>query len=263
MPSFTRGGTAIGPFGKNVYLRSTKGCKFESYTVAKGSVPFETVNDNPSGMGSGSRQKILQPGTAMAKITVGPDTGKIGPVQAAGTAEVQTLTPSGTISGGTFTITFNGQVTSAIVFNATAATIQAALEALNNVEVGDVVAAGGPINTTPVTLTYYNNLQGDQPQVTIQSSLTGSTPAVTPTTTTAGVAGAADGRQLTANYVGIVDTFLPWQLLERDVEVGVLYEGTVVQGWCFEYTAAGARTSMSNTTRDALRNQVGIDILAK
>jgi hypothetical protein len=261
MPSFVKGGTAIGPFGKNVYLRSTKGCKFESYTCAKNSVPYETVNDNPNG--TGSLQKILQPGTAMAKITVGPDTGKIGPVQAAGTAEVQTLTPSGTISGGTFTITFSGQTTAAIAFNATAATIQAALEALSNVAPGDVVAAGGPINTTPVTLTFYSALQGDQPQVTITSSLTGSTPAVTPTTTTAGVAGAADGRQLTANYVGIVDTFLPWQLLERDVEVGVLYDGTVVQGWCFELNAAGQRIAMSNTTRDALRNQVGIDITAK
>jgi hypothetical protein len=47
-------------------------------------------------------------------------------------------------------------------------------------------------------------------------------------------ASVTDGRQLIANVVGINDTFLPWQLLERDVEVAVVYEATVVQAWCFE-----------------------------
>lgn len=61
-----------------------------------------------------------------------------------------------------------------------------------------------------------------------------------------------DGRQTTANIVGILDTFLPWQLNERDVEVSVVYEASVVQAWCFERNAAGARIALTNTTRDAM-----------
>lgn len=44
-----------------------------------------------------------------------------------------------------------------------------------------------------------------------------------------------DGRQTSANIVGINYTFLPWQLMERDVEVSVIYEGSLVQAWCLEY----------------------------
>jgi hypothetical protein len=73
-------------------------------------------------------------------------------------------------------------------------------------------------------------------------------------------AGATDGRQTAANIVGINDTFLPWQLLHRDVEVAALYHGTAVQGWCFERDATGARVVLSNTTADAMRGTKGLDI---
>lgn len=255
MPSFSRGGAALGPFGKNVYLRSTTGCQFESYTVAKQTVPFTTVD--------GTLMRILQPGTAMAKITSGPDSGKIGPFQAAGTAEVQTITPT-TVTAGTFTLTVTNPITGVarttapIAFNATAATIQLAIEALDNVEIGDVLAAGGPANTTPVTVTFYGAFIGNPAQMTVDNtSLTG-TEAVT--TTTPGVAGALDGRQTLANLVGLNDTWLPWQTLERDVEVGVLYHGTAVQGWCFELNAAGVAIALTNTTADAMRSVKGMDV---
>jgi hypothetical protein len=59
------------------------------------------------------------------------------------TNEVTTLTADGTpASAGDFTLTFEGEETDPIVFDATAAIVQAALEALPNVEVGDVVAVG-------------------------------------------------------------------------------------------------------------------------
>lgn len=104
----------------------------------------------------------------------------------AGTDEVQTLTSTAT--GGTFKITFEGQQTGNIAFDASAATIQTALEALSNIEVGDVVCAGGPLNTTPVTITFRANLgRSNRTEVTIDNSLaTGGT--VVPSTTTAGVA---------------------------------------------------------------------------
>lgn len=65
-------------------------------------------------------------------------------------------------------------------------------------------------------------------------------------------AGVTDGRQTAANIVGLNNTFLPWQLMDRDVEVAVVYEATVVQAWCFERNAAGARIPLSNATRDAI-----------
>lgn len=141
MASFDKGGAGREPFGKNTYYRSTKAVKKESYTVAADSVALEDID--------GTDQKVLQSGEVMAKITSGPDAGKIGPYS----------------------------------------------------------------------------------------------------TDTLGV---TDGRSDPANIVGINDTFLPWQLMERDVEVAVAYDVTAVQGWCFERNAAGARVTLSNTTADAM-----------
>jgi len=146
MASFTKGGTARTPFGKNVYLRSTQDVKTESYTLAAASVPTETID--------GSTQKVLQAGEVLAKITSGGDAGKVGPFQ---------------------------------------------------------------------TL-------------------------------------ATDGRQTLANIVGLNDTFLPWQLLERDVEVAAVYQATAVQGWCFERNAAGARIVLLDATADAMRSVKGMHI---
>jgi hypothetical protein len=259
MPSFTRGGNPKTPFGKNRYLRSTVGCKFESYTCAQATVPFQNID--------GTFQKILQPGTVMAKITSGPDTGKVGPFQAAGTAEVQTITPT-TVTAGTFTLTITNpatgvtRTTAPIAWNATQATVLAALVALDNVDPGDLAMGGAAtINAGAVTVTFFGNYIGNPAQMTVDNSLLTGTLAIT--TTTAGVAGALDGRQTLANIVGVNDTFLPWQLLEHDENIGVMYIGTVVQGWCFEYNAAGAPIALTNTTVDAMRSVKGMDITAK
>ena len=153
MPAFVKGGDLRSPFGRNQYLRSTRNLQFNSFTVAAASVPSVTIDGHPN-------QKVLQPGTVMAKITSGADSGKIGPYS----------------------------------------------------------------------------------------------------TDTVGV---TDGRSTAANIVGINDTFLPWQLMERDVEIAVLYHGVAVQGWCLEYTAAGgtAPQPLSNATADAMRSTKTLDIL--
>jgi hypothetical protein len=73
-------------------------------------------------------------------------------------------------------------------------------------------------------------------------------------------AGVADGRQTLANVVGINDTFLPWQLIERDVEAAVLRTGTAVQGWCIELDAGGLEIVLTDDTAAAMQNQKSIDI---
>lgn len=79
MADFVKGGGISEPFGRNEFLRSTNPKpRTESYTCARLSVPARTIDGNPN-------QRILQPGTAMAKITSGPDAGKIGPYQAGAT----------------------------------------------------------------------------------------------------------------------------------------------------------------------------------
>lgn len=153
MPAFEKGGDLRTPFGRNQYLRSTRNLQFNSFTVAASTIPELTIDGHPG-------QKILQPGTVMAKITSGDDAGKIGPYS----------------------------------------------------------------------------------------------------TDTVGV---VDGRSTAANIVGLNDTFLPWQLMERDVEVAILYHGVAVQGWCLEYTAAGGvvAQALSNATADAMRSTKTLDIL--
>ena len=76
-------------------------------------------------------------------------------------------------------------------------------------------------------------------------------------------AGATDGREAVANIVGLNDTFLPWQLIHRDVEIACAYEATAVQGWCIEHDAAGAEIVLTNTTADAMRGTKGLSIMFK
>lgn len=157
MSTFVKGGGVNTPFGRNEYLRSTNPKpRFESYTVAASTVPARTIDGNAG-------QKILQPGTVMAKITSGPEIGKVGPYS----------------------------------------------------------------------------------------------------TDTVGV---TDGRSVASNIVGLNDTFLPWQLIERDVEIAVAYDSVMaVQAWCLEYTLAGGSTpvALSNTTADAMRGLKGLDVRFK
>lgn len=139
MTIFNKNDTTRTPFGKNVYLRSVRDIKTESFTMSATAMPANYTID-------GVARKILQPGTLIAKITSGGQAGKVGVFQAA----------------------------------------------------------------------------------------------------------AADGRQTVANIVGVVDTFLPWELNERDAPIAVVYEATVVQAWCFEHIAAGTPVALTNVTRDAI-----------
>lgn len=88
--------------------------------------------------------------------------------------EVQTETVTAT--GGTRTLSFNGQTTSALAFDANAATIQAALVALSNVDAGDIVVSG----TGPYVYTFGGAWTGiNAPAITVNTgSLTGGSSAI-------------------------------------------------------------------------------------
>jgi hypothetical protein len=104
-----------------------------------------------------------------------------------GTDTVETVTINGAPTGGTFTLTFGGQTTSALAYNATAAQVQAALVALSSIGAGNVTvtgAAGGPY-----TVTFVGVFAGlAQALMTHTDSLTGGT---SPSVTVAAATGTA------------------------------------------------------------------------
>jgi hypothetical protein len=100
------------------------------------------------------------------------------------------LSTTGTL-GGTYTLTFNGQTTSAIAFNATAATVQAALVALSSVGAGNVLVTGTTPTTAGGTLQVFftGTLYGTTlPLTGSGASLTGTGAALTISTTTDNIA---------------------------------------------------------------------------
>lgn len=75
--------------------------------------------------------------------------------------EVQAVAITGTApTGGTFTLTFQGQTTGPIAYNATAAAVKTALDALSNLETTDTTTAGGALPGVAVTVTFQGRYAG-------------------------------------------------------------------------------------------------------
>lgn len=112
---------------------------------------------------------------------------------AQGINEVQTVTISGTPTGGAFKLTYKGQTTADIAYNAAAAAVDAALEALSTIGVGNVAVTGGPGPGTPYVVTFGGALAGQNvTDITATHTFTGgTTPGVTIANTTPGVSPAA------------------------------------------------------------------------
>lgn len=139
--------------------------------------------------------------------------------QGDGANEVQTITASGTVSGGTYDLAIlTTIVITAIPWNYTAAQVQALVDDCirrggTGFIIGDIVVGGGPLPATPMTVTY----QGTQAaknvatMVLTGTNLTGSTPAYNVTTTTSGSVGTVllpDGR-------GLPPSAYRWQSAKR------------------------------------------------
>lgn len=140
-----------------------------------------------------------------------PTTGKLfvtptAPVN--GVDEIQTLTYSGTITGGNVVLSFNNRQTGPIPWSATNATlvasIDSALEALSSIGTGGVTTAVGTMTAGigTITVTFVGkNAKLDVSLMTRISSLTGSGAALAVATTTAGVT--ADGRLSSAGTLDV------------------------------------------------------------
>lgn len=102
-----------------------------------------------------------------------------------GTNEVQIVTLANA-TGGTFTLTYAGQTTSALNYNATASAVQTALRALSTIGAGNVTVSGS--GGGPYTVTFTGALANTNVAALTAdgTSLTGSTPTVTVSTGTQG-----------------------------------------------------------------------------
>ncbi len=152
-----------------------------------------------------------------------------------GTNEVQTVTITGTPTGGTFTLSFAGQTTAPIAYNAAASAVVSALEALANIEAGEVTATGGALPGTAVAVTFKGQYAGvNVPQMTaVGTDLTGgTTPAVAVTTTTPGGGGTGSGQ------TGLTDLFAV--RFGLDGFHGVAVTGQLVKQWLPDFSTAGA-----------------------
>lgn len=150
----------------------------------------------------GNRQWLLAEPDVKTNVTL-----DIAKFSQSGTSEAQTVTITGTPTGGTVTLTYNGQTTANIAYNAAASAVQTALEALSNVGSGNVTVTGGPGPGTAWVVTFGGALAAkDVVAMTATSALTGgSAPAIAVTTSTAGVnAHYANGYIPSGTAIGVV-----------------------------------------------------------
>lgn len=119
----------------------------------------------------------------------------------AGTNELQTLTITGTPTGGTFKLTFQGAQTATIAYNAIASAVTSALEALSTIGAGNVLCGGGPLPGTPVTITFQGALAAQSLSL-ITADSTGLTGGTTPT---ASVARTTQGVEVKATLIELIE----------------------------------------------------------
>jgi hypothetical protein len=167
------------------------------------------------------------------------------------TNEVQTLAITGTPTAGTFRLSFKSVTTATIAYNATAAAVQAALEALSTIGTGNVAATGGPLPGSPVVLTFQGQLAGTNlPMLTVVAPAFtgGTTPAVTVTETTPGTGiydPVGSWFDLGATKNGVVPTMNnteeEFTIDQQKVSIGVL-----PNEWTWSFTTSLAEVTAEN-----------------
>lgn len=131
---------------------------------------------------------------AQTKDGAGWGVGPYDVVNAVGTNEVQTVTITGTPTGGSFTLSYDGAESGAIAYNATASAVATALAAVTGLSADSVSVTGGPGPGTPYVVTFVGPLAAQNVSTLVGdgAALTGGTsPDVTVDVTTPGAEGGA------------------------------------------------------------------------
>jgi hypothetical protein len=159
-----------------------------------------------------------------------------------GVNEKETITATGTVTGGTFTLTYSAQTTAAIPYNATAYQVQQALIALSNIGPNEVRCSGGPWPGTPIVVDFDGTLSGTlsgAPMTITTTGLTGTTPGGTITRTVTGLSNTPVKSHL---YVPLDSTSMPLLGIEENVANGFdvfQYTDAVVNTFHLEADANG------------------------
>lgn len=220
-------------------VRSTPGAPVADHSwLAGDSAAFDNaqsgtldVSEFTSGTHYDATSKVMPAGVAVAEVG-----GVLVPF--APTAEAQTIQVTGSPTGGSFKLNVDGEVTGSIAFDADAAAVQTALEALANIAVGDVTVTG----TTTKTITFGGKYSGvDVPQITLATNaLTGgSSPSVAVATTAAG------GSQELFGFLAYPEPLLGSDGVLADVAaVAVIVDATIIPS---KLPVAAQRTINKNT----------------
>lgn len=142
--------------------------------------------------------------------------------------EVQSLIATGG-SAGTFRLVYDGEVTASIAYNANAAAVQTALEALPSIGTGGVTCSGGPLPGTAVVITFAGNLAGQaQPLITSIDSITDGDATITRTTAGKPAGGYWDAYDdaATGSFAGLATAKRILQYDCRTDSQGRIYFGT-------------------------------------
>lgn len=149
---------------------------------------FQRVNPIGEGLIRGPARLLVAPSTIAFPASISAIV-NLAPTDGAYAASVQSIAVSGTPTGGTFTLAFDGIQTAPIAYDAAMADVEAALNALAGIaSQGGVTATGGPLGTAPIVVTF--GVDGLQSAITAPpqgNKLTGGTSAAAAVTvTTAG-----------------------------------------------------------------------------
>jgi flagellar hook protein FlgE len=180
----------------------------------------------------------------------------------AAVSEVQTVTlGAGQVpDSGTYTLTYGGETTAAIAWNANAAAIQTALEALSNVDTGDVTVSGSMASGATFT---FDNTLGDVDTLTMDSSalldgavvVTNSIAETTKGFKTQGILGDSARATLSGGKFEITDAESGYS--QTELEMSYSGDGTLTLPSYFEISTVGGEEvkSVNITVYDSLGGQ--------
>ena len=167
-----------------------------------------------------------------------------------GTDEVQTVEIPATVGGGTFTLSYGGQTTGNLAYNASIAVVEAALEALSTVGLGNVAVT----DATPVwVVTFGGDLAStDASAISGDGALLtgGAATDITVTETVAGVTAVNEVQTMeattaltngtyTLTYDGDTTGAIEWDADEVEIEMALESLDSIAQGEATVATASG------------------------
>jgi flagellar hook protein FlgE len=225
---------------------STLIADLDQYTGTLGSGVITFAGYKPDGTALGSNPTAdltmnVNSTTTLADVLTWLNTNEGTP----GVNEEQTITITGSPTGGTFTLSFGGETTAALDFDATAAEVDTALEALSTIGAGNVNCTGAALPGGSIVVEFTGTLAGqDVAMMTIDDSgLTGGTSptgTVTETTTGQAVQGVLGG-DATASLVNgrLVITDVAAGYSKTDISMEWSGDGTLITPGYFEVATVG------------------------